>query len=492
MMKRLLILLALCSVIGNLCAQNPIISTWCTPDPAPYVHGDTVYLFADLDKDTATYFRMPAWQLYSSTDMVNWTFRGRPLSTATFRWARQGDNAWASQAVERGGKWYWYVACEDTTNHLHGIGVAVADHPDGPYHDAIGKPLVPGGWGYIDPTVFVDKDGSAWLFWGNNGLWYARLGNDMVSIIGDITPVDISDSTAFGPQVLKYDYGLGKKTMKGNYEEAPWVYRRGNLYYLEYAAGGVPEHWAYSTAHSIHGPWTYRGRVMNEAPRSFTIHGGAITVGGRSFMFYHNGLLPWGSGFRRSTAVEEFRYGRDGSLPFIPFTNHGVVRPLRHLNPYAGVEAETMSACSNSSMTVLHGKQNGTGETVRIKTDTLPTWNADGTRNAHYITGMTDGSWTKLRSVDMAEGARRAMFRVRNVRPGCVIEMHVDSLDGRLLCKAVLPSVGHGWRTVKASCLNSITGIHDVYLVYRGAASRYTNRRDGNLGFDFDEWQFCK
>jgi len=72
---------------------------------------------------------------------------------------------WASQVIERNGKWYWYVAAEDTTKHLHGIGVAVADRPEGPWADPIGRPLIPGDWGFIDPTVFIDDDGQAWLFW---------------------------------------------------------------------------------------------------------------------------------------------------------------------------------------------------------------------------------------------------------------------------------------------------------------------------------------
>ena len=292
------------SSLFRLSGQNPIIQTCYTPDPAPYVHGDTVYLFTDHDEDDAQYFKMKDWLLFSTTDLVNWTFRGVPLSTATFKWAKQGDNAWASQAIERDGKWYWYVAAEDTTKHLHGIGVAVADRPEGPYKDAIGKPLVPGGFGYIDPSVFIDDDGQAYLFWGNNGLWYAKLGRDMVSLESEIIKVNTDDESAFGPKVLKHDWQLNKKIMKTGYEEGPWVYKRGDTYYIEYAAGGVPEHMAYSTAKSIAGPWKYGGRVMEEANNSFTIHGGSIEFKGRNFMFYHDGRLPNGGGFRRSSCVE--------------------------------------------------------------------------------------------------------------------------------------------------------------------------------------------
>lgn len=122
-----LALLAAAAAIGCAYASDPIISTSFTPDPAPYVHGDTVYLFTGHDEDDAQYFKMKDWQLFSSTDMLNWTYRGTPISTATFSWAKQGDNAWAAQAVERNGKWYWYICAEDTARPgMHSIGVAVA------------------------------------------------------------------------------------------------------------------------------------------------------------------------------------------------------------------------------------------------------------------------------------------------------------------------------------------------------------------------------
>jgi cyclophilin family peptidyl-prolyl cis-trans isomerase len=294
------------------------------PDPAPVVSGDRLYVFTGHDLDTATYFRMPDWQVFSTTDMEHWTDHGVVLTTANFKWARQGDNAWASQAIERNGKWYWYVAAEDTTRHLHGIGVAVADRPEGPWADAIGKPLIPGGWGFIDPTVFIDDDGQAWLFWGNNGCWYAKLNEDMVSI--DTTFADhgicdmrsmLDDEAQFGPQCMKMDYQLHKRVMKTGFEEAPWLYKIGDTYFLEYAAGGVPEHWAYSTAKSIHGPWHYEGRITDESPGSFTIHGGTVDFKGKSYLFYHDGIPSGGNGFRRTAAYREFQRLKDGRIPKI-------------------------------------------------------------------------------------------------------------------------------------------------------------------------------
>lgn len=440
------------SSVFNLSGQNPIIQTCYTPDPAPYVHGDTLYLFTDHDEDDAQYFKMKDWLLFSTTDMVNWTFRGVPMSTATFKWAKQGDNAWAAQAIERDGKWYWYVAAEDTTKHLHGIGVAVADHPEGPYKDALGKPLIPGGFGYIDPSVFIDDDGQAYLFWGNNGLWYAKLGRDMISLESEIIRINTEDESAFGPMVLKHDWQLNKKIMKTGYEEGPWVYKRGDTYYIEYAAGGVPEHMAYSTAKNINGPWKYRGRVMDEAHGSFTIHGGSVEFKGRNFMFYHNGALPNGGGFRRSSCVEEFTFNTDGSIPYIPFTKEGVKKPVKNLNPYERVEAETMA------------------NSYGLKTDRQA-------GNKHWLTRIYNGSWQTIRSVDFGNGANSITVCIRGKSVG-IIEFRVG--DKVISTINVLPD--KEWHNISAP-VEKINGVHNLTILYRGG--------DEEL-LEFDWWKMNK
>ena len=446
--------------LNHVCqAQNPIIQTWFTPDPAPMVHNDTVYLFTDHDEDDAQYFKMKDWQLYSTTDMVNWTYRGTPISTETFQWAIQGDNAWASQAIERDGKWYWYICANDTIKKLHGIGVAVADRPEGPYSDPLKKPLVPGAFGYIDPSVFIDDDGQAYLFWGNNGLWYAKLNKDMISLGSEVIPVkELNDSIAFGPLVMKRDYQLNKRVLKTNYEEGPWVFKRNGLYYMVYAAGGVPEHMAYSTAKSIHGPWKYQGHIMNEAANSFTIHGGSIEYHNRHFMFYHNGALPNGGGFRRSTCIEEFKFGEDGKIPFIPFTKEGVRTSVRNLNPYQRVEAETMA--------VSYG----------LKTDRRA-------GSQHYITSIHNGDWLKVRSVDFGEkGATNFSACVAGLMQGGSIELRIDALGGSVIGTLdVSPTGGSEQWKVQTTQVNAVKGVHDLYLLFKGG--------DEEL-FNVDYWIF--
>lgn len=159
-------------------AQNPIIQTIYTADPAPMVYKDTVFLYTGHDEDHSTWFDMRDWHVFSTTDMVNWTDRGKCLALGNFNWASK--NAWAGQCIERNGKFYWYVPMTQRNGRM-AIGVAISDKPTGPFVDALGKLLVTTGNGDIDPTVYIDDDGQAYLYWGNPTLYYVKLNKDMIS-----------------------------------------------------------------------------------------------------------------------------------------------------------------------------------------------------------------------------------------------------------------------------------------------------------------------
>lgn len=450
-MRKTSILLALVLSAGLCAAQNPIITTAYTPDPAPFVYGDRLYMFTGHDEDDATYFKMKDWMLYSTEDMVNWTYLGTPISTATFDWAYQGDRAWAAQAVERDGKWYWYVCLTEAATNADALAVAVADHPQGPYKDAIGGPLAT-GWSFIDPTVFIDNDGSAYLFWGNKGCWYGKLGKDMVSFENGYKEVPgFRDPKCFGPESMKMNWSKGHEEMMVGYEEGPWVSRRGDIYYITYPAGGVPEHMAYSTAPSIDGPWTYRGRIMDEAENAFTIHGGEVEFKGRNYMFYHNGALPNGGGFHRSACVEEFTYNEDGTIPFIPFTKHGP-RPVGTLNPYNRVEAETMAWSWG------------------VKTDRQAGFD-------HYVTQIHNGDWIKVREVDFGQDVPSEIeIQTLKFNTPAVVEFYIDSLGGDPFASFDVRASG----AMKTSLARPVTGRHDVYILFRGGDEQF---------FDFDWWK---
>ena len=451
-----LLLLVLCALLSvtSIKAQNPIICDRYTPDPAPYVHGDTLYLFVDHDEDVTLngYFTMKDWLLYSTVDMVNWTYRGTPLTSATFSsWAKQDNDCWASQCIERNGKWYWYVTATIKGESYPGIGVAVADNPAGPYKDPIRKPLVR-GWFKIDPSVFIDDNGQAYLFYGNNMLWYAKLSNSMTSLASGEIEVKTKDEKAFGPYKGYNDDG----TPKTNFEEASWIYKRGNKYYLEYAAGGVPEHWAYSTADKVTGPWTYQGKMMGLADNSFTIHGGSVEYKGHHYLFYHNGKLPNGGGYKRATCIEEYTPNEDGTLPFITPTTEGVAQ-LQTVNPYERQEAETIN------------------QSQGIK--------CEGDYNGCYVTNISTGDFIKVRGVDFGDAdATHLTMKVRAEKEAQMM-LRIDTKSGTLKGKLTIEQTNGEWKEQTFKLSSPINGVHDLFFIFK-------SNEESKL--DFDSWQFSE
>jgi len=437
-------------------AQNPFVQTWFTSDPAPMVSGDRIYVYTGHDEDEADFFWMQEWRVYSSADMVNWTDHGSPLALESFSWA--DDRAWASQCVERNGKYYWYICAHSRLSKGMAIGVAVADSPTGPFRDAIGKPLFENGsWDHIDPTVLIDDDGQAWLMWGNPQCYYLKLNPDMISYSGELGLLDMTEEAFGGPIMSKREQG---KQYRDSYVEGPWLSKRGNTYQLLYAAGGVPEHISYSTAPSPVGPWTYAGVIMPLGEtNSFTNHCGVADFKGHSYFFYHTGKLPKGGGFGRSVAVEEFKYNADGSFPTILPTDAGV-KPIASFNPFADrVQAETMA--------FSRGVKTEQNDEVGV-----------------YVTDIHHGDYIKLQQVAFGQNIPRTFSaRVASGLRGGQIEVRVDSLHGQLLGRLHVPGTGgwERWQTLTLDLTSVVRGTHDLYFVFTG--------RKGPKLFNFDWWQ---
>jgi hypothetical protein len=279
-----------------------------TADPAVLVHDCTFYITAGHDEGI-TGFNLRDWYVLSSTDMVNWTDNGGPvLSLDVFSWATA--NAWASQMVERNGKFYWYVPVSESGGAM-AIGVAVADSPLGPFSDAIGAPLVNDDiemreFNYseasqtvytIDPTVFVDDDGRAYLAYGAFGrMVTVELGDDMISFKGNMT----------------------ERTPQGFFE-APYLTKRDGTYYLVYAAGSNPATVDYATSDSPTGPWQYRGRILDALPGlpgedAPTSHPAIAEFAGQWYLVYHLSDGPGGGTYRRQVAIDKLEFNADGTI----------------------------------------------------------------------------------------------------------------------------------------------------------------------------------
>lgn len=301
--------------------ENPILRDIFTADPAPLVYKDKVYLYVGHDEaKEGQMFNMNDWRCYSSSDMKNWTAHGSIMNVRDFKWATK--DAWASQVVARNGKFYFYAAVQEgAPANAKAIGVAVSDSPTGPFVDARGSALIsdkttpgPNGWDDIDPTVFVDDDGTAWLAWGNPNCYLAKLKPNMTELDGPIQRIEVP-----------------------NYTEGPWLHKRGSTYYLTYAAfahQGMWEKLCYATAPRVTGPWTYQGILTEQAKNSYTIHAGVVEFKKQWYLFYHNATLTLPTGEsgalgRRSVCAEYLYYNPDGTIQPIAHTVAGLSVPPR-------------------------------------------------------------------------------------------------------------------------------------------------------------------
>jgi hypothetical protein len=441
--KHVAVLCAVAAITGGTksSADNPIVQTCFTADPAPLVHDGVVYLYTGHDEDDATGFKMFDWKCFTSTDMVNWTERGAVISTETFSWAVK-NSAWASQCIFRNGKFYFFSTAAQKLNRTMSIGVAVSDSPTGPFVDAIGKPLISNSREDIDPTVFIDDDGQAYMYWGNPNLYYVKLNEDMISYSGEVV----------------------KSTVKPrNYQEGPWFYKRNSHYYMAYASTCCPEGIGYSMSDKPTGPWEFKGQIMDPNRLSDGNHPGIIDFKGKSYVFGFNYTLNWEiAGVkreRRSVCVAEMTYNPDGTIPKLPWWTKEGVTQVGAFNPYVPIEAAT----------ICYSKD--------IRTN--PRVNKPGV----YVNATENGAYIKIKGVDFGDsGATNFLASVAAVTEDATITLRLDSETGTPIGTLKVKATGalDKWET--QSCkITRAKGVHDLYLKFFG---------DHKPVINLDGWRF--
>jgi beta-xylosidase len=238
-----------------------------------------------------------------------------------FAWAMANNSAWAAQAVQKDGKFYFYAPVKHKEpDRGFAIGVGVSDNPAGPFVDARGSALVTNsmttvGRDYdqdIDPTVFIDDDGTPWLMWGHFTCFLVKLKPNMTELDGEIRTIELPDFT-----------------------EGPWLFKRGEHYYLAYASIDEEkqgnERIAYAMAPAVTGPWTFKGLITGETRNSYTIHPGIVEFKGQWYFFYHDALLSIGdlagATGRRAVAAEYLQFNADGTIRPVVQTDAGISIP---------------------------------------------------------------------------------------------------------------------------------------------------------------------
>jgi beta-xylosidase len=281
------------------------ISPRFNADPSPHYfttkEGGRFYVYATDDaSNSGKYWDSTTWRLYTSPDMKTWTDAGIPLAVTVFKWARPDAKAWAPEAAYRNGKYYFYAPVGGDK-----IGVAVSDRPDGGFVDARTDALVDkardpnAGDEPIDPAVFVDKDGQAYMYFGTRVPKVVKLKSDMITLDGPILNVPLEGLPTATDQWKKYG-------------EAPFLHERNGVYYFTFSTGW-PGQIIYATGKSPLGPFTYGGVIIDYLKIS-TNHQAIIEHKGKSYIFYHDQLLPGGHHHRRSITIAPMEYEKDGRI----------------------------------------------------------------------------------------------------------------------------------------------------------------------------------
>jgi beta-xylosidase len=293
-------------------AGNPVFPGWyADPEVAIFKKRYWIYPTYSDAFDRQVYF-----DAFSSPDLVTWTKHPRILDTTAVKWARRA--MWAPAAVENGGKYYLFFSANDVhEGEIGGIGVAVADRPEGPFRDYLGKPLIGtiiNGAQPIDQFAFKDKDGQWYLLYGG---WkhcnIARLKADFTGF------EPFSDGTTF------------REITPEGYVEGPMVFVRKGKYYFMWSEGGWtgPNYSvAYAVADSPFGPFRRVGKILQQDPKVATGagHHSVLNIPGTDewYIVYHRRPLTETDGNHRETCIDRMEFNADGSIKPVTITVEGV------------------------------------------------------------------------------------------------------------------------------------------------------------------------
>ena len=305
-------------------SKNPIADGWYA-DPEGVVFGNKYWIFPTF---SAKYEDQVFLDAFSSKDLVHWEKHNRVLDTSVIKWAKQA--MWAPSVIEKNQRYYLFFSANDLQrpggpyweekdlyNHYGGIGVAVADSPDGPYEDHLGVPLINefhNDAQPIDQFVYKDVDGTYYMFYGG---W--RHCN--IAILND-------DFTGFVPWG---DNQLFKEITPEGYVEGPFVFRRKNSYYFMWSEGSWGDDTykvAYAMADKVTGPYKRIGTIL-ESDKNIATGAGHNSVintpnTDQWYMVYHRRPIPNKGRDHRVICVDKLEFNQDGTIKQVKMTFEGI------------------------------------------------------------------------------------------------------------------------------------------------------------------------
>ena len=413
----------------NLFGQNPIITDQFTADPAARVFEGRVYLYPSHDivpnesRGRKGWFCMEDYHVFSSSNLIDWTDHGVIISQDKVPWVRSKSySLWAPDCIYRNGKYYFYfpAPAKDTIyGRGFSVGAAISERPYGPFTPQT-EPIK--GVHGIDPNIFIDKDGQAYLYWAARNFYAAKLKDNMLELASD-------------PQMIM---GLPEKGLK----EGPFVFERNNVYYLTYPhVQDTTERLEYAIAGNPLGPFKVAGVIMDATVNCWTNQASIIEFKNQWYLFYHRNDLSPRFDKNRSVRIDSLFFNGDGTIRKVMPSLRGV--GLTDASRTIQIDRYSLMSEKGASVTFL---------------DTLNTFGGWKTLLD------TANAWIQYNGVDFGNKS----FKSVNVRAasetGGTLQLRLDNVDGPIVGEVAIPQ-RNGWNTFSSPLLRLPAGIHNLLML---------------------------
>lgn len=412
-------------------SQNPIIRDQFTADPSARVFGDKVYVFPSHDilasegKGRLDWFCMEDYHVFSSENLTDWTDHGPIVQQNKVPWVKPDSySMWAPDCIEKNGKYYFYFPSTPKDSIIEGrgftIGVAIADKPEGPYTT---EPMPIKGVRGIDPNVFIDKDGQAYLYWSAGNIYAAKLKENMLELDSEVKT-------------------LGELPTEG-LKEGPYLFERNGIYYLTYPhVENKTERLEYAIADNPLGPFKVTGVIMDESPTGcWTNHQSIIEFKNQWYLFYHHNDYSPNFDKARSIRADYLNFNADGTIQKVTPT----LRGIGITNAKKEIQIDRYSEISEQGASIAF-------------LDTLYTFKGWKT------VFNKSRAWTKYNNVDFGEKQLKSIIVKAKSEIGGTLEIRINTVNGSVIAEVKIPK-STDWNEIKVPLTKFESNNQNLFIV---------------------------
>lgn len=431
-LKSLFLLLAIAISQSIAFPQNPFITNQFSADPTARVFNGKVYVYPSHDivakegQGRPKWFCMEDYHVFSSENLTDWTDHGMIISQTTIPWANPtAYSMWAPDCIFRNGKYYFYfptIAIDSIYGRGFFIGVAVADKPEGPFvPQATPIKKVHG----IDPNVFIDKDGQAYLYWSGGNIFGAKLNENMLEL--DSEPVILGN--------------LPEKGLK----EGPFLFERNGTYYMTYPhVEKNIERLEYAISDNPLGPFKITGVIMDESPVGcWTNHQSLVEYKNQWYLFYHHNDYSPQFDKNRSVRIDSLFFNADGTIQKVKPTFRGV----GITSATKEIQIDRYSAISEKGVSISF-------------IDTLNSFMGWNTRFEEM------NSWLQYNAVDFGDTKLKSLeLKISSEKAGKIL-IAMDKPDGQVIAEIKIPKESYQ-KILNVKVVNPPTGIHNLFIIQK-------------------------